>query len=89
MKRINWKLRIMNKVTLTSLVGVTTSFVYTVLGLFNVVPSVSESDIQTLASILIHILIAVGIVVDPTTDGMGDSDEAMTYNEPKKPKKVV
>lgn len=29
------------------------------------------------------ILVLVGIVTDPTTEGVGDSRKAMTYTEPK------
>ena len=30
------------------------------------------------------ILALLGIVVDPTTEGVSDSNQAMTYEEPKK-----
>ena len=33
---------------------------------------------------LFAVLAILGIVVDPTTDGVGDSAQAMTYTEPRK-----
>ncbi|MBQ6317144.1 MAG: hypothetical protein IJI13_06445 [Oscillospiraceae bacterium] len=31
---------------------------------------------------LFAVLVILGIVVDPTTDGLGDSERAMSYEEP-------
>ena len=59
------------------------AFVYQVLGLCGVVPSVSQDQITQLVGIVINILVALGIVVDPTTSGVTDSQQAMTYDRPK------
>ena len=74
---INWKLRFQNKVTLTSLLACVITFVYTVLGIFEIVPPVSEDITTNLVLGLIDILVSVGIVVDPTTYGVSDSKLAM------------
>ena len=79
---INWKLRFKNKVTLLALSTAVIAFVYQILGLFGVVPAVSEETITQLATMLINILAMVGIVADPTTAGLGDSARAMEYNAP-------
>lgn len=80
--KINWKLRGQNKVTLVSIMALVVAFVYQVLGMFGVVPKVSESDIVNLLTMLIDILVAIGVITDPTTKGLNDSDRAMGYNEP-------
>lgn len=49
------------------------------LGLFGIVPSISEDSLVNFLTILINILATLGVVVDPTTDGIKDSDRAMTY----------
>lgn len=85
--KINWKLRIKNKVTLTALVMAVIAFVYQMLGIFGIVVPVSQSDVVNLASLIITILVSVGVVVDPTTSGAGDSDKALGYEEPYKEKK--
>lgn len=74
---INWKLRFQNKVTLTSLVVCIITFVYTILGIFEIVPPISENVTTNLVLGLIDILVSVGIVVDPTTYGVSDSELAM------------
>ena len=81
---INWKLRLQNKTTLTALVLALVVLVYQVLGVCGVVPRVAQDQITTIVSMVINILCLLGIVVDPTTAGVGDSTRAMTYNEPRK-----
>lgn len=81
---INWKLRFKNKVTLTAIVLQTIQIVYMILDMLGIVPGVDESVIVTLSESIIGLLVLVGIVVDPTTDGVDDSYLAMTYTEPKK-----
>lgn len=80
--KINWKLRGQNKVTLVSIMALFVAFVYQVLGMFGVVPKVAESDIVNLLTMLIDILVAIGVVTDPTTKGLNDSERAMGYEEP-------
>lgn len=81
---INWKLRFQNKVTLTAIVLAVIALVYQVLGIFGIVPAVSQDTIVQLAGAVINLLVLLGIVADPTTEGLGDSDRAMTYEEPYK-----
>lgn len=84
MSKINWKLRLQNKTTLVALIALVVSFVYQLLNMFGVVPSVSQSDVMDVLTLLVQILLALGIVVDPTTAGIGDSDNALRYDNPKK-----
>lgn len=82
--KINWKLRFENKVTLTAIVLAIIALVYQGLGLFGVVPSISEDQIVGIAGMVINLLVLLGVVVDPTTSGANDSERAMDYNEPNK-----
>lgn len=81
--KINWKLRLQNKTTLVTLIALCVSFVYQVLGMFGVVPSISQNEVINTLGLLINILVALGVVVDPTTDGIGDSTNALNYKTPK------
>lgn len=81
---INWKLRLKNKTTLTALIMALVALVYQVLGVCGVVPRVAQDQVTTIVSMVINILCLLGIVVDPTTAGVGDSERAMTYKEPRK-----
>lgn len=82
--KINWKLRLKNKVTLTAIVLAVIALVYQVLGLLGVVPAVSQDAIVEVAGMVINLLALLGIVTDPTTAGTSDSRQALTYEEPKK-----
>ena len=80
---INWVLRLKNKATLTALIAAALAFGYQVAGIFGVVPPVSQDALAQAAFLLVNILVALGVVVDPTTAGIGDSSRAMEYTEPK------
>lgn len=80
---INWVLRLKNKATLTALIAAVLAFGYQVAGIFGVVPPVAQDALAQAAMLLVNILVALGVVVDPTTQGVGDSSRAMEYTEPK------
>lgn len=80
---INWVLRLKNKTTLTALIAAALAFGYQVAGILGVVPPVAQDELAQAAMLLVNILVALGVVVDPTTAGIGDSKRAMNYTEPK------
>ncbi|MBR5298536.1 MAG: phage holin [Parabacteroides sp.] len=80
---MNWKLRLKNKTTLITLLTTLVALIYQVLGAFNIVPGISEDSIITIVGIAVNALCLLGIVVDPTTDGITDSKQAMEYDKPK------
>lgn len=81
--RINWRLRLQNKITLTAIIAAIIDVVYTVLSWLGIVPAVEQEAILQCAEAIITILVLLGVVVDPTTEGANDSDQAMTYEEPR------
>ena len=81
--KINWLLRLKNKTTLTALVVAVIALVYQVLGVIGVVPYISESEITEIAGVAINLLVMLGIVTDPTTTGVSDSNRAMRYEDPR------
>ena len=82
--KINWKVRLQNKTWLLAMAAALLAFVYQLLGLLGITPAVSQDQIAQLVGLAINVLVALGVVVDPTTSGMGDSAQAMTYEKPKK-----
>lgn len=80
---INWILRLKNKATLTALIAAALAFGYQVAGILGVVPPVSQDALAQAAMLLVNLLVALGVVVDPTTQGVGDSERAMGYTESK------
>lgn len=82
--RINWKVRFKNKTWLVTFLLAILAFLYQVLGMFDIVPPVTEDMATQLIAAVVNILVAIGVVIDPTTSGASDSQQALTYNEPKK-----
>ena len=82
--RINWKVRFKNKTWLITFLLAILAFIYQVLGMFDIVPPVTEDMATQLIAAVVNILVALGVVIDPTTAGASDSQQALTYNEPKK-----
>ena len=77
--KINWKARFKNKTFLITFITLVVAFVYQTLGLFDILPSVSENELVNLFTMLVNILAFAGVIIDPTTDGFNDSDRAMLY----------
>ena len=77
--KINWKARFKNKTFVITFVTLLVTFIFQILGLFGVVPSISEESIVNILTIGVNVLATLGVLVDPTTDGVSDSDRAMTY----------
>ena len=82
--KINWKLRFLNKVTLTALIGIILTAIFQIAQLFGLQLSVTQEQIMGVVEVVLTILGAWGIIVDPTTQGSSDSKQAMEYAEPKK-----
>lgn len=80
--KINWKVRLRNKTWLASLLALIVSFVYDLLAMLEVVPAISEDWLMSVIQTVLTLLTALGVVIDPTTAGAGDSDRAMLYDEP-------
>lgn len=81
---INWKVRIKNPVFWTTIIPAVVACVYTVLGAFGIVPALTENMVLNIATAVITALTVLGVLVDPTTAGIGDSKLAQTYNAPRK-----
>ena len=87
-KKINWKVRFKNKVWLTSFISLIVGFVFNILKAFDIAPSVTQSLVMDIVGQFMTFLGLFGVVVDPTTAGLYDSERAMTYDEPWDDEKV-
>jgi len=77
--KINWKVRLRNKTWLASVLALIVSFAYDLLTMLDVVPPLSQDWLMSLMQTILTLLTALGVVIDPTTDGAEDSDRAMNY----------
>ena len=82
---INWKVRIKNKAFWLAMIPAVLLLVQQIAGLFGLSMDFSNIQNQLVAIIgtVFSILSILGIIVDPTTKGLTDSDQALTYTEPK------
>ena len=80
--KINWKVRFKNKVWLTSFIGLVVGFIFNMLSLFDVFPTVTQNNIMMVVNNVLEFLGLIGVLVDPTTVGLNDSNRAMSYEEP-------
>jgi phi LC3 family holin len=81
--QINWKVRFQNKTFLTGLISLVVVFIYDLLQLLEIVPAVTQSAVMQVAEGILTILGMVGVIADPTTAGLSDSQQAMAYETPK------
>ena len=82
--KVNWKVRFKNKTWLTMFVSLIVGFIFSMLELFDVYPSITENMVMRIASEVLTFLGLIGVLVDPTTAGLGDSARALSYEEPWK-----
>lgn len=84
--KINWKVRFKNKVFWMLFIPALLVLIKSAASVFGFVLDLGELEnnlIRVVEAVFV-ILGLVGIVVDPTTDGIKDSENALTYDTPKK-----
>ena len=81
-KKINWKVRFKNKVWLTSFISLIVGFVFNLLKAFDIVPVVTQNLVMEIVGQVLTFLGLFGLVADPTTEGLYDSQRALSYVEP-------
>lgn len=82
---INWKVRIKNKLFWAELIPAIALLAQAVASVFGFTIDLTTLVGKLLAVVdaVFAILMILGIVVDPTTEGIRDSKLAMSYDEPK------
>jgi phi LC3 family holin len=63
-------------------------FVFNLLKMFDVVPKITQNEIMEVVSQVLTFLGLIGVLVDPTTAGLNDSNRAMSYEAPWKDPEV-
>ena len=77
--KINWKVRFKNKTWLVTFLVTIVAFVYQILGMLDIVPPVTQDMATQIIGSVVNILVAVGVVIDPTTASLSDSQQALKY----------
>ena len=83
---INWRVRIKNKLFWLALIPAVLMLVSTVASVAGVSLdfTVLGEKLGAVVEAVFAVLAILGIVVDPTTQGVSDSAQAMTYQEPRR-----
>ena len=83
---INWLVRIKNKTFWVTIIPALLLLIQAVAGVFGFQIDLGDIGEKLLAVVnaVFAVLAILGIVTDPTTDGVSDSTQAMAYTEPKK-----
>ena len=83
---INWKVRLVNKNFWLSMIPAVLLLILAIAAPLGMTLDFGELGNQLLAIVnaVFAVLAILGIVNDPTTAGIGDSERAMTYTEPKR-----
>lgn len=86
--KINWTVRIKNKAFWVAIIPAALLLAQQVCALFGVELSIAGISDQLIAIVgtAFSILALVGVVNDPTVATLSDSNQAMTYTEPKNDK---
>ena len=85
LNKINWKVRFANKLFWITFIPQVLLVIQLVLALIGIKVDLGElgNELVEIVNAVFLVLATLGIVVDPTTSGVEDSDQAMTYKEPK------
>ena len=83
---INWKVRIKNKQFWLTLIPAVLLLIQVVLNVFGITFDFGEigNKLTAVINAVFAVLTILGIVTDPTTEGVKDSKRAMSYQEPYK-----
>ena len=90
LKKINWIVRIKNKTFWVALIPAVLMLIQMIAAVFGYEMNLGDLGDKLLAVVnsLFVVLSILGIVTDPTTEGVADSERALTYEKPKKAEEV-
>lgn len=80
--RMNLKVRMKNAYFWLTFIPAIITFIYSVLACFDIVPAISEAMVINIATSVVTALTTMGVLIDPTTEGIFDSARALMYEKP-------
>lgn len=83
--KINWKVRLKNKMFWVAAIPAMLLLVQQILAIFGVSidTSLVSEQLLDIVNTAFLLLALIGVVTDPTTEGVADSKQALTYQAPK------
>lgn len=80
--KINWKVRFQNRVWLLTFIAALVGLIYQICGVIGIVPGISQDVALGIIAAVVDLLVMLGVVIDPTTPEIRDSERALGYVEP-------
>ncbi|MBL3731540.1 phage holin [Lysinibacillus sp. HST-98] len=81
--KINWKVRFKNKTFLLSLWALIIVLAHQIASIWGADITLVSAQVTNVVETVLTILALIGIVHDPTTPGINDSERALKYDKPK------
>lgn len=82
--RINWRVRFMHKPFLVALFSLILLLAQQVGAIFGYeLTSMMSEQLSSILNTVLSILVLMGVIVDPTTSGVNDSERASMYKRPR------
>lgn len=81
--KINWKVRLQHKQFWVSFIAFLVVLANQIAGIFNVDITFYNGQVTSISETILSILALLGIIIDPTTSGISDSEQAMNYEKLK------
>lgn len=83
--KVNWKVRLQHGPFLVGMFSLLFLLLQQVFGLFGYgISDAFTEQAEAIFNTVLSFLVFIGVVSDPTTDGVKDSPQAMRYTKPKK-----
>lgn len=86
MKSINWQVRIKNRNFWLTFIPAVLLLIQVIAAVFGFTLDLGDlgNRLLDVVNAVFSVLVILGVVNDPTTEGVSDSEQALTYTEPKK-----
>lgn len=83
--KINWSVRIKNKLFWVAIIPAVLFLIQAVAAVFGFALDFSElgNKLLVVVEAIFAVLVLLGVVTDHTTEGISDSEQALTYTTPK------
>lgn len=83
--KINWKVRVKNKMFWMSFIPAILLLIQVVAAIFGISLDLGAlgGKLLDVVNAVFSLLVILGVVADPTTTGVSDSAQALTYETPK------
>ena len=77
--RINWRIRFKNGKWVAMFLGAIVTTGYMICETLGIKLPIPQTDVTKIVTAILGLLSMLGVITDPTTKGVSDSDLAMTY----------